>query len=138
MSMTSTNARRRAPRWLYDGKTPEQLITLRRIGKTPAERTLTAIAPKLKRRPESLRDDISRIRRVADGIGAVDAEAERQVAALFIEMWDAFKPTAKELSAMARARRGDQGISPAKAASEVERMAQMRRRLFNGNGRPTA
>ena len=136
--MSSDNARRRAPRWLYDGKTPEQLITLRRVGKTPEERTAKAVALKAKMRPHRLGDDVCRIRRVAEGTGAVDAEAERQVAALFLEMWDAFAPTRKEISAMGRAARSETGMTPARAASEVERMAQMRRRLFNGNGRPTA
>ena len=125
---------RHLPRWLFDGKTPDALVTHRRCARTTEEKMAVSVAAKMGWKREKFDRDIGLIRKAADGRGHVDQEAERQACALFLETWDAFGPTRAERMEWMRSRNERVGTSPAEAASLVERMAQLRRRHIT-NGR---
>lgn len=120
----------RAPRWLYDGKTPERLLTIRRLAKTVEERTVRRVAQEARMKPDRLNRDLTKIRAVAKGGGRVDCETERQIAVIFLTAWDRLGPSRQELRDLqAERNRARYAITPAKAASELERMRRLAERV---------
>ena len=135
--MEAPREARRAPRWLYDARTVENLLVTRRTGKTALERTTRGVARRMNPRmnTSSLQNEIAAIRAVADGRGAVDVEAERTSAALFLEMWDAMAPSQAEVNAEVQRRKAEADrLTPAQAASAVERMARLKRTFIPAGG----
>ena len=121
----------RLPRWIFDPKKAERIVLERKRSKTLADRTVRAVAKRLGVTEATLRNHITAIRHIAAGRGEVDVEAERQAAALWLEAWNAHGLTEAEIKQVRTEMRraGRARITPAQAASAVQSMAAMVKRM---------